>query len=217
MLSSGGWELPCTVSLVKLFILLAHIWIRIVANKTKMKLYKLLEKSEANREKKNAEWCMSSTFCYLVIWTCLWSPQTGSLVSIITECKQQCYWKHCQHATPFPHNQLQGNCLQAYTWYCRLPSIETWPISFKIALIKTRSYNTCEIVFPNTSQEWEWPSDNIVTGITPPLTNKYKLSYIYGNISKATASQKKWTVVERNGWEFDLSLRCKWLGRIRLK
>lgn len=46
---------------------------------------------------------------------------------------------HCQRAIPFPHNQLQGNtycCLQANTWYCLLPSIETWPISFKIALIK---------------------------------------------------------------------------------
>lgn len=105
------------------------------------------------------------------------------------------YWKHWQRAIPFLHNQLQGNtfcCLQANTWYCLLPSIETWPISFKIALIKTRSYNTCEIVFPNTSQEWAWPSDSSVTSITLPLPNKYKPSYIlfYANISKATASQK---------------------------
>jgi len=62
-----------------------------------------------------------------------------------------CYWKYWKRAVPFPHNQLQGNtycCLQANTWYCLLPSVETWPISFKIALIKTRSYNTRAKVFP---------------------------------------------------------------------
>lgn len=131
------------------------------------------------------------------------------------------YWKYCQRAIPFPHNQLQGNifcCLQANTWHCLLPSIETWPISFKIALIKTRSYITCEKDFPNTFQEWAWPSDSIVTYITLPLTNKYKPSYIlfYANISKATASQKLYSCGKK--WlRVDLTLGCKWQGRILLK